>query len=445
MARGKRRVIILGASGRDFHNFNAFFKNNADYEIVAFTATQLPNIAGREYPPELAGDLYPDGIPIYPVEKLPELLQEFDVDLLVLAYSDVSNQEVMEKAALAAKYGASFMLLGPEDTMYDANIPVISVCAVRTGSGKSTVSRKVIQILDEYDIEVNTVRHPMPYGDLSKMIIQKFEKYQDLEEEKVTIEEREEYEPHIDHGNIVYAGVDYKKILEKAQEGADVILWDGGNNDFPFYRSDLGIVVADGLRPGHVKKYWPSGVTAGRADIFVINKVVEASFEQINEVEEELKDVNPNAEIILSASVLTADNIEKIKDKKVLVVEDGPTVTHGDMAYGAGYVASKRNGAAEIVDPRPWAIGNFKEIFEKYQQLGPVLPTLGYGDEEINQLEQIINQVEADLVVAGTPIKLDRFLDINKPIVDIRYKLDEIGEPNLKDLIEQFLEKEGLK
>ncbi len=440
----KRKVIILGAAGRDFHNFNVFFRDNPEYEIVAFTATQLPNIAGREYPPELAGDLYPDGIPIYPAEKLPELMEKFDVDLLVFAYSDVANQEVMEKAALAGKHGASFILLGPKDTMYTANIPVISVCAVRTGSGKSTVSRRITEILGEHNINVTTIRHPMPYGDLSEMIVQKFETYKDLKKEKVTIEEREEYEPHIDSGNVVYAGVDYKKILNEAQKGADVILWDGGNNDFPFYRSDLSVVVADALRPGHVKKYWPSGVTAGQADVFVINKVVEASFEQVDAVENELKEANPQAQIILAASVLTAENIDEIKGKKVLVVEDGPTVTHGDMPYGAGYIAAKRYGAGEIVDPRPWAIGDLEEVFEKYDQTGPVLPTLGYGEKEISELEQVINEVEADIVVAGTPIKLNRFLDIDKPIVDIRYDLQEIGKPTLRTVVEQFLEDKGL-
>lgn len=270
----KEKVIILGAAGRDFHNFNTYFRGNADYEVVAFTATQLPNIAGREYAPELAGDLYPDGVPIYPADKLPELIDKFEIDMLALSYSDVANQEVMEYAALAGKHGASFMLLGPDDTTYEAKVPVISVCAVRTGCGKSTVSRRVTDILADNDVEVSIIRHPMPYGDLSKMVVQKFEDYQDLEEEKVTIEEREEYEPHIDVGNVVYAGVDYRKILEEAQQGVDVLLWDGGNNDFPFYKPDLSVVVADALRPGHVKKYWPSGVTAGRADVFVINKVV---------------------------------------------------------------------------------------------------------------------------------------------------------------------------
>lgn len=440
----KKRVIILGAAGRDFHNFNTFFRNNPDYEVVAFTAAQLPNIAGRQYPPELAGDLYPDGIPIYPAEKLPTLIQKFDVDFVVFSYSDVANQEVMEQAALAGKNGASFMLLGPKDTMYDAKIPVISVCAVRTGCGKSTVSRRVTEILNDHDLDVSVIRHPMPYGDLSKMIVQKFETYEDLEEENVTIEEREEYEPHIDHGNLVYAGVDYKKILEEAQKGADLILWDGGNNDFPFYHSDLSIVVADALRPGHVKKYWPSGVTAGIADVFIINKVVEASFDQISEVEDELQEVNPEAETLLSASNLTSDNINEIKEKKVLVVEDGPTVTHGDMPYGAGYIAAKRHGAKEIVDPRPWVMGDLKDIFEKYDQIGPVLPTLGYGEEEINQLEQVINQVEADVVIAGTPIKLERFLEIDKPIIDIDYELQVLGDRTLGDIVEEFLEDKGL-
>lgn len=440
----KERVIILGAAGRDFHNFNAYFRDNNDYEVVAFAAAQLPNISGREYPPELAGDLYPDGIPIHPAEKLPKLLDKFDIDLLVFSYSDASNQEVMEYAGLAAKHGANFMLLGPEDTMYEATIPVVSVCAVRTGCGKSTVSRRVIEVLGENDVTVNAVRHPMPYGNLSEMIVQKFEDYQDLEEENVTIEEREEYEPHIDKGNIVYAGVDYKKILNEAQKDADLIHWDGGNNDFPFYQSDLSIVVADALRPGHVKKYWPSIPTAGRADVFVINKVAEASFEQVNEVEEELREVNSEAKILRAASVLTAENIDRIKGKKVLVVEDGPTVTHGDMPYAAGYIAAKQNAAAEIVDPRPWAMGDLARIYEEYDQVGPVLPTLGYGEEEINQLENVINKVEAELVVAGTPIKLDRFLDVNKPIVDIRYELDTIGEPTLKEVVEDFLEDEGL-
>ncbi len=445
--RRRRRVIIMGAAGRDFHNLNVFFRNNPDYEVIAFTAAQIPGIAGRKYPPELSGPLYPEGIPIYPEEQLPELIRKYNVDLVVFSYSDVSHQYIMEKAAIAQANGASFMLLGPNDTMLEAEVPVIAVGAVRTGCGKSTVSRKVAKILKAKGLKVVAVRHPMPYGDLRKQIIQRFASFDDLDRYDVTFEEREEYEHYIENGFVVYAGVDYEKILQEAQKEADIILWDGGNNDFPFYKPDLFIVVADALRPGHELTYWPGSVNIRMADVVVINKVVEADLRSVKQVEENVRRVNPEARIILGASTLYVEQPELIKEKRVIVVEDGPTVLHGEMSYGAGYVAALRYGAKEIVDPRKWVKPgtDLAEAYNKYKHMGPVLPTLGYTEKEKRELEEVINAIDADTVISGTPIDLSRVLKVNKPIVRVRYELVEVSTPTLEQIIDEFLEKHGLK
>jgi len=443
----KKRVIIMGAAGRDFHNFNVFFRDNPEYEVVAFTAAQIPGIEKRVYPPELAGSLYPNGIPIYPESMLPELIKKYNVDYVVFSYSDVSHHYVMERAAIAAASGASYMLLGPKHTMIKSNKPVIAVGATRTGCGKSTVSRKVVRILREEGINVVVIRHPMPYGDLREQIVQRFETFDDLDKYKVTFEEREEYEHYIEMGFIVYAGVDYERILREAEKEADVILWDGGNNDYPFYVSDLFIVVADALRPGHELTYWPGSVNIRMADVVIINKVIEAGFDDIKRIEENVKKVNPNAKVLLGASVIKVEDPQLIKDKRVLVVEDGPTVLHGEMPYGAGYIAAVRYGAREIVDPRKWVKPgtDLYVAYQTYKHMGPVLPTLGYSDKEKREVEDVINASDADSVVSGTPIDLSRVLRVNKPIVRVRYELEELGEPKLREIIREFLEKKGLK
>lgn len=443
----KKRVIIMGAAGRDFHNFNVFFRDNPEYEVVAFTAAQIPGIEKRVYPPELAGSLYPNGIPIYPESMLPELIKKYNVDYVVFSYSDVSHHYVMERAAIAAASGASYMLLGPKHTMIKSNKPVIAVGATRTGCGKSTVSRKVVRILREEGINVIVIRHPMPYGDLREQIVQRFETFDDLDKYKVTFEEREEYEHYIEMGFIVYAGVDYERILREAEKEADVILWDGGNNDYPFYVSDLFIVVADALRPGHELTYWPGSVNIRMADVVIINKVIEAGFDDIKRIEENVKKVNPNAKVLLGASVIKVEDPQLIKDKRVLVVEDGPTVLHGEMPYGAGYIAAVRYGAREIVDPRKWVKPgtDLYVAYQTYKHMGPVLPTLGYSDKEKREVEDVINASDADSVVSGTPIDLSRVLRVNKPIVRVRYELEELGEPKLREIIREFLEKKGLK
>jgi len=437
----------MGAAGRDFHNFNVFFRNNPDYEVVAFTAAQIPGITGRKYPPELAGPLYPEGIPIYPEEELPELIKKYNVDLVVFSYSDVSHQYIMERAAIAQANGASFMLLGPKDTMLEAEVPVIAVGAIRTGCGKSTVSRKIARILKEKGLKVVAVRHPMPYGDLREQIIQRFATFEDLDRYNVTFEEREEYEHYIENGFVVYAGVDYEKILQEAQKEADIILWDGGNNDFPFYRPDLFIVVADALRPGHELTYWPGSVNIRMADVVIINKVVEADLKAVKQVEENVRKVNPEARIILGASALFVEKPELVSGKRVIVVEDGPTVLHGEMPYGAGYVAALRYGAKEIIDPRKYVKPgtDLAKAYKEYPHMGPVLPTLGYTEKEKKELEEVINAIDADTVVSGTPIDLSRVLKVNKPIVRVRYELVEVGRPTLGQIIDEFLEKHGLR
>jgi len=437
----RKKVIIMGAAGRDFHNFNVFFRDNEEYEVVAFTATQIPDIEGRKYPPELAGKLYPDGIPIYSEDELEDLIKKFKVDFVVFAYSDVSHEYVMNRASRAMAAGASFMLLGPSHTMLTSTKPVISVCAVRTGSGKSQTTRRVAEILKKLGKKTVVIRHPMPYGDLTKQVVQRFGSFEDLDKHNCTIEEREEYEPHIDRGNVVYAGVDYEKILRQAEQEADVILWDGGNNDFPFFKPDLHIVVVDPHRPGHEVTYHPGETNLRLADVIVINKIDTAYPEDIQIVRENSRSANPRAVIIEAASPIFVENYEAIKGKKVLVIEDGPTLTHGEMSYGAGYVAAEKYGAAEIVDPRPYAVGSIKETYEKYTQLEVILPAMGYSPKQLKELEETINAVPADLVIVATPINLGKILKINKPYVRVKYELQEIGKPDLEDIIKEFFEK----
>ena len=428
------KVIIMGAAGRDFHNFNVYFRDNKKYEVVAFTATQIPGIEKRVYPPELAGPNYPRGIPIHPEEKLPELIRQHNVDQVIFAYSDVSHEYVMHKASIALASGTDFRLMSPSSTMLKVKIPVVSVCAVRTGSGKSQTSRKVCRILREMGYKVVVVRHPMPYGDLRRQVCQRFASMEDLDKYECTIEEREDYEPHIANGFVVYAGVDYEKILREAEKEADIIVWDGGNNDVPFYASDLHIVVADPHRAGHELTYHPGETNLRMADVVVINKVDTANPEGVEIVQKNTKTVNPNATIVKSASPITVDDPELIRGKKVLVVEDGPTLTHGGMAYGAGTIIAKKLGAS-VVDPRPYAVGSIRETFRKYPHIGALLPAVGYGKEQIRELEETINATPCDSVVIGTPIDLRRVLRLNKPVVRARYELEEVGKPDLEDVL----------
>jgi predicted GTPase len=429
------KTIIMGAAGRDFHNFNTFFRGNKDYEVIAFTATQIPDIEGRLYPPELAGDLYPKGIPIFAEEELPELIKKYNVDQVVFAYSDVPHEYVMHKASLVNAAGADFRLMGTKLTQIKSSKPVVSVCAVRTGSGKSQTTRRVSLILRELGYKVAAIRHPMPYGNLVRQEVQRFADYDDLDEHECTIEEREEYEPHLDNGVIVYAGVDYEKILRQAEQEVDIILWDGGNNDFPFYVSDFQIVVADPHRPGHEMTYHPGETNARLADVFVINKVDTADPENVIAVRESLRKLNPKAIQIEAASPLFVEDPEAIRGKRVLVIEDGPTLTHGEMAYGAGYVAARRFGAAEIVDPRPFAVKSIAATYQKYPKTGPILPAMGYGAAQMKDLEETINRADVDMVIIGTPIDLKRIIKINKPSQRVRYELQEIGQPTLRDLL----------
>lgn len=431
----KTKVVIMGAAGRDFHNFNVYYRNNPNYEVVAFTATQIPGIEKRVYPPELAGPNYPEGIPIYPEEELPQLIRKHKVDEVVFAYSDVSHEYVMHRASIALACGADFRLMGPFSTMLKAKVPVVSVCAVRTGSGKSQTSRKVTKILRERGFKVVVVRHPMPYGNLTKQVCQRFASREDLDKHECTIEEREEYEPHIRNGVIVYAGVDYEKILREAEKEAEIIIWDGGNNDVPFYKSDLHIVVADPHRPGHEVAYHPGEANLCMADVVVINKVNTADPKNIGAVRKNVKKLNPNAVVIEAASPITVDKPELIRGKRVLVVEDGPTLTHGNMPYGAGTIIAQRLGASEIVDPRPYAVGSIVKAFQEYPHLGAVLPALGYGQGQIKELEETINKTPCDVVLVGTPIDLRRVLRLNKPAVRATYELQEIGKPTLEDVL----------
>jgi predicted GTPase len=433
----KIKTIIMGAAGRDFHNFNVFFRDNEAYDVVAFTATQIPNIEGRKYPQELCGKLYPNGIDIYPESELVDLIIKFKIDQVIFAYSDVPHEYVMHKASLVLAAGADFRLMGTHSTQIKSNKPVVAVCAVRTGSGKSQTTRRVSKIMIDMGYKVAAIRHPMPYGDLVKQRVQRYASYADLDKYETTIEEREEYEPHIDNGVIVYAGVDYADILAQAEKEADVILWDGGNNDFSFYVPDLLIVVADPHRPGHEIRYHPGETNVNLADVFVINKVDTANEENVIRVRETISSLNPHAVIIEAASPLFVDDPDSIKGKRVLVIEDGPTLTHGEMAYGAGWVAARRFGAAEIVDPRPFAVGSIARTYEKYPGTGPILPATGYGDAMISDLQETINQADVDMVISATPIDLTRIIKVNKPMQRVRYELQEIGQPTLTDVLKK--------
>jgi predicted GTPase len=433
-----KKVIIMGAAGRDFHNFNVVFRDNEAYQVVAFTATQIPDIEDRKYPAALAGKLYPHGIPIHSEEELAALIKKHGVEEVVFAYSDIKHTTVMNRASQVLAAGADFSLLGPEATMIRSRKPLLSVCAVRTGSGKSQTSRKAARLLKAKGRQVAVIRHPMPYGNLVEQKVQRFAVYEDLERNKCTIEEREEYEPHIKEGIIVYAGVDYQAILDQAEKEADVILWDGGNNDFPFYKSDLEIVVADPHRAGHEFLYHPGETNFRRAQVVVINKMDTAPREKVEQVLSNLKKVNPQAKVIKANSKIIVPDGQQIRGKTVLVVEDGPTVTHGEMTFGAGYVAAQRNGAKTIIDPRPFAVGSIKETFRKYSHLDKVLPAMGYSASQVRELAQTIEKSDCQLVVSGTPIDLSRLIETHKPILPVRYELDEIGHPNLEDVLKRF-------
>ena len=432
---GRIKTIIMGAAGRDFHNFNTFYRGNKDYEVVAFTATQIPNIEGRKYPKELAGELYPEGIPIFPESELVSLINKYDVDQVVFAYSDVPHEYVMHKASMVLAAGADFRLLGIKATQIKSNKPVVSVCAVRTGSGKSQTTRRVSKILIDMGYKVAAIRHPMPYGDLVKQRVQRYASYADLDKYECTIEEREEYEPHLDNGVIVYAGVDYADILAQAEQEVDIVLWDGGNNDFSFYVPDFSIVVADPHRAGHEVSYYPGETNLYLADAFVINKVDTADPDSVIAVRENLRRINPEAVVVEAASPLFVDDPAAIRGKRVLVIEDGPTLTHGGMKYGAGWVAARRFGASEIVDPRPYAVGSIAATYEKYPGTGTILPAMGYGDAMVADLEKTINKADVDMVISATPIDLTRIIKVNKPMQRVRYELQEIGTPTLKDLL----------
>ena len=432
----KTKILIMGAAGRDFHNFNTFFRDNSAYEVVAITATQLPNIDDRRYPPELAGKLYPHGIPIYPEADLTDLIKKHAIDQVVFAYSDVSHVTVMHRASAALAAGADFRLMGPKYTQIKSTKPVVSIGAVRTGAGKSQTTRRVSQALKDLGYKVAAIRHPMPYGNLVKQMVQRFATYQDLIDHECTIEEREEYEPHIDRGVVIYAGVDYELILRQAEQEADIIIWDGGNNDLSFYQSDLHIVVADPHRPGHELTYHPGEANLRMADVIVINKIDTADLENISQVQRSIMAVNPKATVIEAASPIFVDDPGAIRGKSVLVIEDGPTLTHGEMAYGAGVVAARRFGAAEIIDPRPYAVGSIIDTYQKYPGTGPVLPAMGYGPDQMRELGETINNTPSDLVLVATPIDLRRVVEINRPSQRVRYELQEIGQPTLAEILE---------
>ncbi|MGD9897486.1 MAG: cyclic 2,3-diphosphoglycerate synthase [Calditrichaceae bacterium] len=435
----RTKIIIMGAAGRDFHNFNTFFRDNEMYNVVAFTATQIPNIDDRKYPAQLAGSLYPEGIKIYPESELVNLIKEFDVDEVVFSYSDVPYDYLMSRSAVVNAAGADFKLMGPKHTQIKSTKPVVSVCAVRTGCGKSQTTRKVAEIFQKAGKKVVAIRHPMPYGNLIEQKVQRFAQLSDLDKHKCTIEEREEYEPHIVAGTIIYAGVDYEAILREAEKEADIILWDGGNNDLSFYKSDLLITVVDPHRPGDELYYYPGEANLRAADVVVINKIDSADSENILEVRQNIQEVNPDAMIIDGASPIFVQNYEQIKGKRVLVVEDGPTLTHGEMTYGAGVVAAEKFGASELVDPRPYTVGTITETFEKYPEIGELLPAMGYGDQQIKDLEDTINNTDCDLVIIGTPIDLRKLVKINKPALRVTYELQEIGKPDLHDALQKLL------
>ena len=442
-----KNVIIIGAAGRDFHNFNVFFRDNKNYNVVAFTAAQIPDIYGRKYPGELAGKLYPEGIPVFSEEELSDLIIRFNADLCVFSYSDVTYQKVMSVSAIVNAAGASFMLLGPSDTMLKSTKPVIAVGAVRTGCGKSQTSRRIIEILMSKGLKVVAVRHPMPYGDLLSQKVQRFSSIEDFEKYHCTIEEMEEYEPHVARGNVIYAGVDYEFILHEAENdpsGCNVIVWDGGNNDFPFYKPDLMLTLTDPHRAGHELRYYPGEVTLRLADVVIINKIDTAPAEGIQILKENIKRVNPHAVVIESASPIKTDDPSLIKDKKVLVVEDGPTLTHGEMKIGAGVVAAKKYGARQIVDPRPFAVGKLRETFRIYPEIGTLLPAMGYSKEQLHDLEKTINNTDCDSVIIATPVNLKRIIKINKPSTRVYYELQETGYPDLSHILDEFLLKHNL-
>jgi predicted GTPase len=433
-----KRVIILGAAGRDFHNFNTYFRDDPAYRVVCFTATQIPGISDRKYPAVLAGRFYPDGIPIFPEDELPQLIEKFNANLVVFSYSDVDYTYLGHRAALATANGADFMLINAEQTMVKSRVPVVAICAVRTGSGKSQTTRRVAEILRTNGKKIVVVRHPMPYGDLASQAVERFATYADLDRYECTIEEREEYEPHIDKGTVVYAGVDYEAILRQAEKEADIVLWDGGNNDTPFYKPDLHIVVADPHRPGHELLYYPGETNIRMADVVIVNKVDTAKPENVDLVKQNVRSVNPDVVIIEAASPITPDDSVPIRGKRVLVIEDGPTLTHGGMEFGAGYIAAERFGAAEIVDATKYAVGSIRKTYEKYPNSRKVLPAMGYGPKQIKELEETIDAVPCDLVLSGTPIDLSRVLKSQKPVVHVRYELDEIGHPNLEDVLKEW-------
>ncbi len=434
----RTRVLIAGAAGRDFHNFNVVYRGREDVEVVAFTATQIPNIEGRVYPAQLAGVQYPDGIPILPESELETLVREHEIDEVIFSYSDVTHEHVLHVGSRALAAGASYRLLSPSDTMLPSTRPSVAVCAVRTGSGKSQTTRRVAQLLRDAGSRVAVLRHPMPYGDLTRQAVQRFARYDDLDAAECTIEEREEYEPHIAEGNVVYAGIDYAAILRQAEHEADVIVWDGGNNDTPFVRPSLHLVVVDPHRPGHELRYHPGETNLRMADVCVVNKVDSAGQEGIDQVLEAVRRHNPSAGIVLAASPFELDGELEIAGKRVLCIEDGPTLTHGEMAFGAAVLAAQAHGAAELVDPRPFAVGSIAETFETWPHVGPLLPAMGYGREQMEELRETIARADADVVLIGTPIDLRRLIDFDKPALRVRYRLEEVGEPTLADILAQY-------
>lgn len=432
----RKKVIIMGAAGRDFHNFNVYFRDNVDYDVVAFTATQIPGIEGRIYPPELAGKLYSGGIPIFDESKLDHLIHYYDVEQVIFAYSDISHEYVMHKASEVIANGADFRLMGLNTTLLKSNRPVISICAARTGSGKSQTARAIVSMLKRLGKRVAAVRHPMPYGNLVHQKVQRFASYADLDKHQTTIEEREEYEPYLDRGAFIYAGVDYGAILEEAEAEADVIVWDGGNNDLPFYKPDFHIVVVDAHRAGHEMRYYPGETNVRMAHVVIINKVDTANYEDVLTIRQNINKLNPRAIVLEAASPVLIDDGEQIRGSRVLVVEDGPTTTHGGMKYGAGYIVAQRYGAAEIIDPRPYAVGSIVDTFQKYPDIGHVLPAMGYGEEQMHDLEETINRSDVDYVITATPIDLTRIINVELPMLRVGYELQVIGNVQLEDLLE---------